>query len=367
VQDASPRPETQGNGPRSLAVGSKRVDAAQASPRIGLAQREPVPYSPPSTFPRGPDQYWIMKVPEMTEEGTNFLDESESRRVWEKAARLQAEASSEGGGPPAEGIVVSPRDGRDVRDVLTAGEEAGIERRFLDAALNEVRSDRVLPAPPRNRHWAARFFGGLLDVIEARQIIEASPEQTLSTLLEQFSAGFFGLSLNERIGDPLDSGVLVFDIEGLGSLNKPWLAREVSASAVRQVYVSIRELDEAPLSCEVTLRGPIAWSHNTGLVHGLLVTTLTGGIGGTTVGALAAAALGGFLMTPLGLTVAGVSAGTGLILGGGLGRNGYRAFCRYGIERARRALEKALVGIAVRAEQDCVELDRTQDGDSYRP
>jgi hypothetical protein len=305
-------------------------------------------------------------APEMTEKRADFLDEAESRRVWERATRLQAEASPESDEPQPDGFALIPREGRDVMEVLAAGEEAGIDRQFLDAALEEIRAERFLPAPSTNRAWAARFFGGLLDVVVARQTIMASPERTLSILLDQFAASSFGLRLNGRIGDPLSSGALVFDIEGLGSLNRPWLAREVSASAVRQVYVSIRELDEAPTSCEVTLRGPIAWSHNTGLVHGLLITTLTGGAGGTALGSAAAAVLGGSLMTPLGLAVAGVAAGAGLLSGGVLGRNGYRAFCRHGIERARRALEKALVGIAVSAEQGRIEPNHGQSGNPYR-
>ena len=288
----------------------------------------------------------------MTKEEPDFLSESEARDVWERAVRLQLEASPVGEEVQGQGLALFPPEGHEVIHVREAAEEVGIERRFLDAALDEVKAERFLPAPPTNRVWAARFFGGLLDTVAVSRIIKASPQRTLSVLLEQSSSGSSGLRLSDRIGDPLASGVLVFDIKGLGLLQKPWLAKEVSASAVRQVYVSIRELEGALPSCEVTLRGPIAWSHNTGLVHGLLVSTLTGGLGGTAVGVAAAAVLGGLLVTPLGVAVTGISAGVGLVSGGGLGRKGYRAFCRYGIERAGRALEKVLVGVTVKAEQD---------------
>ncbi len=46
---------------------------------------------------------------------------------------------------------------------------------------------------------------------------------------------------------------------------------------LRQVYVSLRPIEGAAPACEVTRRGPIAWSHNIGLTQGAIVTGIGGG------------------------------------------------------------------------------------------
>jgi len=287
----------------------------------------------------------------MTKRDRDRLEEAEAREVWRRAARFQAEASQEPAETESENLALGPPAGHEITAVREAAIEAGIEERFVVAALAEVQAERSLPVVTEDRALAARFFGGLLDAVTVRRTIEASASDALSIIINLLPREPYILTLSEKRGDPLDSGALVFDIEGLGSVRKPWLANEVSASAVRQVYVSLRPVGDGPATCEVTFQGPIAWSHNTGLVHGLVVSAVGGGVSGTVLGGVVATALGGLLVTPIGWVVTGVSAATGLVLGGALGRQGYRAFCRYGIERARRALEKMLLAVAVQAEQ----------------
>ena len=122
-------------------------------------------------------------------------------------------------------------------------------------------------------------------------------------------------------------------------------------SAVRQVWASIRPLSQPPSSCEVTLRGPIAWSHNIGLVHGLVFSGLSGGVGALGLGAAGAMVFGGVVASPFVIAVSGLAGAIGLASGAALGRKGYRRFCRYGIERAARALDRMLLAIALQVEE----------------
>jgi hypothetical protein len=287
----------------------------------------------------------------MAKRDWEHLEEREALEVWRRAAHLQAEGERTGDRVEPERLLVRPTDGYPVDTVRKAAIEAGIGEEYVDAALAEVRTESVLPVVSKDRTLAARFFGELLDVVTVRRIIQAPPAEVLSTILEIFRGDPYRLILSGKKGDPVDSGALVFDIEGLGSVRKPWLATEVSTSAVRQIYALLRSVDGEDRVCEVTLHGPIAWSHNTGLVHGLIVTGVSGGAFGAGTGGITAAALGGLLANPIGWIVAGGAALAGFLAGGGLGRNGYRAYCRYGIERARRAMERLLLDVAVRSEQ----------------
>jgi hypothetical protein len=292
----------------------------------------------------------------MTKRGEGHLKEREALEVWRRAAQLQAEGERTGETVEPEGLLARPPDDYPVDTVRQAAIEAGIEEDHVDAALAEVRAETVLPIITRDRKLAARFFGGLLDVVTVRRIIQAPPAEVLSTIMEIFRGDPYRLILSEKKGDPLDTGALVFDIEGLAFVRKPWFATEVSASAVRQIYASLRPEEGENQACEVTLHAPIAWSHNTGLVHGLIVSGVTGGVFGTAACGIAMAALGGLMATPVGLVVAGGAAVAGSVAGCGLGRNGYRAYCRYGIERARRAMERLVLDVAVRSEQGRMEV-----------
>ena len=158
----------------------------------------------------------------------------------------------------------------------------------------------------------------------------------------------YRLTLTDRQGDPLDGGVLVFDIQGLNSPFPQGFALESKYGGMRQVFLSLRPIEGATPSCEVTLRGPVAWSQNTiDLFQGLIFTGVAGGIGGSAAVAaivMLSAALG------LGPVAAVLGALGGTVAGAGLGAKGYRALYRYAIRRGRRALDGLLGAVAGRAE-----------------
>jgi hypothetical protein len=234
--------------------------------------------------------------------------------------------------------------------VRSAAIEAGIEPRFVAAALEDVRAERLFPGVDRGRSLARRFFGTLLDAVTVRRTMRASPPDVLAIIMREFPLDPFQLVLLDQRGDPLNGGVIV-EIQGIAYLKKPWLAAEVAMSAVRQIRVWIRPATDPVAGCEVTLRGPIAWSHNTGLVHGLVVSGIGGGIGAVGFGAAIGMVAGAIAFPPLALAVTGVSAAAGLASGTALGRTGYRAYCRHGIERAASALNRILLSVALHAEK----------------
>ena len=109
------------------------------------------------------------------------------------------------------------------------------------------------------QNLARRLFPDLQDTIAVRRVVDAAPEEVLSAMQGVFPGEPCRLTLVEERGDPLSGGLLVFDIQGFGAAFPRGLAREAAWSAVRQVFASVKLIEGAAPSCEMTLRGPIAW------------------------------------------------------------------------------------------------------------
>ena len=284
-----------------------------------------------------------------------FLDEEEAARLWQRVAQRQAEAARKAEAGSEEPAVQERDEAASERfavaHVRSAALEAGIPEELLDGALADLRVERALPQSKRSVTWARHFFGELLDVITVRRVVDAAAPGVLSAIEAIFPQEPYRLTLTDQQGDPLAGGVAVFDIQGRGPGVPKGLALEVSMSAVRQVFVSVRPIEGDTPSCEVTLRGPIGWAANIGLAQGVVATGVGAGLGGVTLGGGTLAAVGGLISSGcvvLGLT--GVLGAVGVIAGGALGRKGFRALWAYGIRRAQRALEGLLGAVAARAE-----------------
>ena len=148
----------------------------------------------------------------------------------------------------------------------------------------------------------------------------------------------YRLAMTDQTADPLEGGVLVFDIQGLNSPFPEGLALEARHAGIRQVFLSLRPIDGATPSCEVILRGPVDLSHNIG-------------VGLVSAGGAAAGVFGlSMVLGPVGPVLGAVLMVGGVVVGGGLGVKGYRALYGYGIRRGRRALEGLLGAVAGRAQ-----------------
>ena len=279
----------------------------------------------------------------MTERDPEILSEEEAARLWERAAQLQAEAARRVEAPDVQGATMASA-GYALTHVRSAALEAGIASEFVDAALDDLRAERALPKVERNS-VARRFLNHPPDTITVRRVIEATPQEVISAMGAVFPDEPFRLTSTDQQGDPLDRGVLVFDIQGLNAPFPQGFALEAKWGGLRQVFVSLRPIEGSTPSCEMTVHSPVT-SHKVGLFQGLLATTLTGSAG------FGVGLFGGSVLGALGLVTAivPIAAVGGVFLGGGLGVKGYRAVYGYCMRRGRKALEGLAGAVAVRAQ-----------------
>ncbi len=293
------------------------------------------------------------------ESDPEFLTEEEAARLWQRAAQLQAEAArraekagsekAESKGAESATADVAPPEGYALTHVRSAALEVGITDEFVDAALADLRAERALPQDKRGWRLARWFLKDPPETQTARRVIEASAADVLSATEAVFPAEPYRLTMTDRQGDPLEGGFLVFDVQGLNSPFPRDFALEAKYGGIRQVFLSLRPMEGATLSCEVTLRSPVAWSHNQDLAVGGVVTGISGaiGLGLGLAGAAAVAAIG---LSGIGVVVAPAILVAGGATGGGLGVKGYRAMYRYAMRRGHRALDGLLGAVASRAE-----------------
>jgi len=293
------------------------------------------------------------------ESDPEFLTEEEAARLWQRAAQLQAEAArsaekagsekAESKGAESTTADVAPPEGYALTHVRSAALEVGITDEFVDAALADLRAERALPQDQRGWRLARWFLKDPPETQTARRVIEASAADVLSATEAVLPAEPYRLTMTDRQGDPLKGGFLVFDVQGVNSPFPRDFALEAKYGGIRQVFLSLRPMEGATLSCEVTLRSPVAWSHNQDLAVGGVVTGISGaiGLGLGLAGAAAVAAIG---LSGIGVVVAPAILVAGGATGGGLGVRGYRAMYRYAMRRGHRALDGLLGAVASRAE-----------------
>lgn len=198
-----------------------------------------------------------------------FLNEEEAARLWQRAAQLQAEAAQKAEAlaeeSESEKADVDPSEGYALTHVRSAALEVGIGGEFVDAALADLRAERALLEGKRGWRLARRILHHSPDTIKVRRVIEAPAADVLSAMWDVFPREPYRLAMTDQTADPLEGGVLVFDIQGLNSPFPEGLALEARHAGIRQVFLSLRPIDGATPSCEVILRGPVDLSHNIGV------------------------------------------------------------------------------------------------------
>ncbi|HKJ02953.1 MAG TPA: hypothetical protein VJ997_10875 [Longimicrobiales bacterium] len=292
----------------------------------------------------------------MTDE-EDFLTEAEATRLWQRAAQLQADEarraearatsdaeSAEGG----RGERVERTEGYALAHVRTAAVEAGIGEEFVEAALAEVQSDRVMRRATGfgKRRLSRWVLGHPDDSLAARRVVHAAPADVLAAMEALFPNEPYTLTLRDRVGNPTAGGTLVFDIQGVGfsTAAQPGFRGDASYADVRQVYATLAPLPGAEDRTEVTLRAPVAWAYGINAAVSGAMTAVSGGI--ALMASFAVGALSG-LLGPVGMGLL-VATGGGLGTAGGLA--GFRALYRYGHGRGTRALDALLAAVAAKAE-----------------
>ncbi len=213
----------------------------------------------------------------MTERDPQILSNAEAARVWERAAQLQAEAAGRVEAPGVQGPTIPPlglfahscalrghrgRHRQRIRRGCT-----GRPARWTHAVKGEKGPFRCQEIPQPSA-----------ETIIARRVVEVTLRELLSAMEAILPSEPFRLTLSDRHGDPLDGGVLVFDIQGTTTPFPQGFALAAKDVGLRQVFVSLRPSEGATSSCEITVHSPVM-SHKVGFAVGLVATAIAGGVG----------------------------------------------------------------------------------------
>jgi len=289
-------------------------------------------------------------------EPDNHLTEEEAARLWQRAAHLQAEAAQKAEAADVDEAIestdVARTDGYQVEHVRAAAVEAGIGSEYLDAALADLRAEQALPPRKSLSRFSRRFLNDPPDAITVRRTIEAPGAEVLTAMQEIVPNEPYNLRLIDSQGDPLTGGLLIFDIEGAGFTPGEGFKGQASAANLRQVFVSIRPVDNGA-SCELTLRGPVAWAFGLSAAVGSAMVGLIGGLGllaSWNFGGFAGAALGGLIGGPAAAVVAAAITAGGTGAASGLGLKGFRLLYDHEHRKGRKGLEGLASQVALRAQ-----------------
>ena len=284
------------------------------------------------------------------------LSEAEAQRLWQRAAELQADAARRAEVRVAEeetgeegGVRRREGDGYALVHVRAAALEAGIGEGFVEAALAEIRAQRAVgEAGGVPKHPFSRWVLGNPEAsVAVSRVIRGAPREILNAMEAVLPHEPYRLTLRDRLGDPTDGGVLVFDIQGAsitGAGEKGFIG-DASWADLRQVLFTLTpQAGESPATT-VTVNAPVAWAWRINAGLSLFLVGLGGALGFAAGGAAAVALVG--LVGPVG-------AGAVAALAGGSATaasfSGFRALHRYGRSRGERALVGLLAAVAARAE-----------------
>ncbi len=291
----------------------------------------------------------------MSDTSERQLTEEQARRLWEHAARLQAEASSHSLAPVPQDDEDSEvgEDRMDLDAVRRAATEAGIDASFFDAAVHQMDD----ATPGRVDLWADGYLPDDGPSARASRGIPGAPEAVYASLQRVLPNRPFLLNLLKVQGaDALEGGTLVFEIpapglaEGVINVSKPLMDLRGWAD-FREIRLRILPESGDPNRTRVELTAPRATARRINYWIGQSV----GGVVGLGTGVFSMGATFGLM------SVGGpVEAATGLVVGTLVGLSArygvnrwWRRVYRYGQRKGEQALERLL---------DAVELDRRTGG-----
>jgi hypothetical protein len=288
----------------------------------------------------------------MSDKNQDFLSDTDAALLWKRAAELQAEAARAAESAPesAEDDAVEDAlepEGYALEHVRQAAVEAGISSEFIEEALVELGTERVLPPPPPGLadKLAKRWLGNPDDNLEASRIINASVETVLTSMEKILPAPPFKLLLKDQRGDPRSGGVLVFDIQGASFVAPEGWTGQTSWADLREIYASVRRIPGEPNKCELTVRAPVAWARRLNAAIGGAVTGVGTGVG------LGFSVVAGELLTdaflgPVGFTLAVIAMVFFIGMGVTVPTVGFRALYGVGMNKGRKALDSLVAAVA---------------------
>lgn len=297
----------------------------------------------------------------MSDTRNRQLSEAEARALWERAARLQAEAATRrlptGEAPAEDDGAGSPDTGLSLETVRRAAIEAGIEPGFVDDALVEL--DEAGPVR-RSDAWADAYLGDTDDrTARVTRVIEAPVDAVYKGLQRVAPRPPFGLELRKIDGaHALEGGTLVFEVPysmtNAGTMSTSGPQMDIRHWAdFRELRVQLRSLDvaegESPRTeVEVTASRAHArrvnfWAgQSIGGAVGAVAAAFGGLIAGNVIGAAGAAEA---------LAVLGGGGVTGLGTWFGLSR-WWKSVYRYGQRKGEGGLARLLEAIEIDVKTD---------------
>ena len=271
------------------------------------------------------------------------LTEEEARRLWERAAELQAEADPQGhrsdGDSDAPADTASPGYAVDV--VRQAALDAGIDPEFVDKALVEVRTEAE---SGRLDRWADRFMKDAPKWLTVRRTLDASPQETYTSLQRVLPNSPYEFNLiGTRGASPLEGGRLIFEVPnqvGFGTSGNSTVFDIRQHAGILEIEVSLGAVGEDGTQTELEITAQLASGRRVAFMAAQAVGAVGVGAGFLITGALTVALFGSGLIVPV-LAAAGGGAG---FLGAS---RGFRPLYRWAVRRAEKAFEHLINAIAV--------------------
>ncbi len=268
------------------------------------------------------------------------LSDEEARRLWQRAAELQADASrvlEERSKDLARRDDDETGSGYSVDHVRQAAVEAGISQEFVEMALEE----RTGGVAGEHTRFQKMVLGKERKPLMARRTYEHPAADVFAAMQRVLPALALNL-VDTRGGDPLEGGWMHFELRSSGFSQTDRVTFDLYQWAdVREIHVRLAPLGED--RCEVTIRAPLDYSRKLSSrvfaaiapVGGGLVAAISGGVLTAVVGGLGLAPLAATLLLAGG-TVGGFGAGTAGTLAG------LRRVSKHGWRKGQSALERIL-------------------------
>ncbi len=272
------------------------------------------------------------------------LTEEEARRLWERAAELQAEAApgeqlSDGDNDvPAD--TASPGYGVDV--VRQAALDAGIDPEFVDKALVEVRTEAESGLLDR---WADRFLKDAPKWLTVRRTLDISPEETYASLQRVFPNSPYEFNLiGTRGASPLEGGRLIFEVPnqvGFATHGNSTVYDIRHYADILEIEVSLRAVGENGTQTELEITAQLVRSRRVAFLAAQVVGGVASGVGFLIAGFITSGLLGPATVPVLVLAAAGGGGGS---LGAG---RAFRWLFGWALRRAEKAFKRLIGAIAV--------------------
>lgn len=301
------------------------------------------------------------------------LTEAQARALWERAARLHAEASVRqlGPGEPTADAADRVDDGEavdyTVDVVVRSAVEAGIPAEFVERALAEIGQAGL----DRGKVdlWAESYVGDDSPVLSVRRTIRARPGEVYAAMQRVLPKPPFGLTLAATDGrPPLEGGTLRFDVpyamSGIGGHPPHQAMKDIRHWAdIKEIRMRIVP-GTTDSETEIEIWAPLGNTRRvnfwTGTSAGGILGTLFAIIGGATATAVIDPVTAAHVATVFGV------AATSAVGTFSTSRFWWRPMYRFALGRGRRGMERLLDALVVDLQTEGAFSRRVEKGSDDR-